>query len=456
MPPMMLGAILNPINSSIISIALVPIAVALGVTAADAAWLVSALYLATAIGQPLVGRLVDLYGPKRLFLAGAGLTALAGIIGVLAPNLPVLVAARIVLGFGTCAGYPSAMAIIRRVAERGGLRSPAGVLAALAVATQTVSVIGPTLGGLLIEWGGWRATFAVNVPLGLLSLALGWWLVPSLRQGQGATEEPVQPRRLDAPGVALFASALTSLLVFLMDPSAGKLWALGVALAGGAAFVWWERRAADPFIDVRLLAGNRPLLATYLRALGAQTVAYAFIYGFSQWLEDGRGLAPSAAGLVLLPVFGVGILGTILFGRTPRVRANLLAGASVQLAASAALWLFDANTPIWLLFALACPLGIPQGLLSLANQNALYAQARPDAIGASAGLLRTFQYVGAIIASASAGLCFGERATTPGLHELAVVMVAVSVCTLTLILADRSLARVGQLSSASGRTNQPQ
>ena len=73
--PMMIGAVLNPVNSSIIAVALVPIATALGAPASETAWLVSSLYLATSIGQPLVGRLVDMFGPRRLSIAGAILTA---------------------------------------------------------------------------------------------------------------------------------------------------------------------------------------------------------------------------------------------------------------------------------------------------------------------------------------------------------------------------------------------
>ena len=99
--PMILGSILNPINSSIIAVALVPIAVAFGVPAAETAWLVSSLYVATAIGQPLVGRLVDVFGPRRLFLAGTVLTGIAGVIGLLAPSIAVLVDARVVRGIGT-------------------------------------------------------------------------------------------------------------------------------------------------------------------------------------------------------------------------------------------------------------------------------------------------------------------------------------------------------------------
>ena len=116
--PMVAGSLLNPINSSMIAVALVPIGVAFGAPPAQTVWLVSALYLATAVGQPVVGRLVDLYGPRRALpgrdRAGRGSPEL---LGALAPSLGVLVAARVLLGFGTCAGYPAAMFLIRSEAR---------------------------------------------------------------------------------------------------------------------------------------------------------------------------------------------------------------------------------------------------------------------------------------------------------------------------------------------------
>src|SRR5262249_13730468 len=154
LPPLISGAVLNPINSTIIAVALVPIGVAFGAPASATAWLISALYLATSVGQPVVGRLIDLYGPRRLFLAATALVGLAGVIGTLAPSLGVLILARVVLGFGTCAGYPAAMRLIRDENERTGQDSPAFVLTVLAISTQTIAVIGPLLGGLLIGVGG--------------------------------------------------------------------------------------------------------------------------------------------------------------------------------------------------------------------------------------------------------------------------------------------------------------
>ncbi|MET8876227.1 MFS transporter, partial [Nocardia sp. NPDC004604] len=87
--PMILGSILNPINSSMLAVALVPIGKAFGAPPSQTIWLVSALYLATAVGQPVLGRLVDRYGPRTLYLIGTALVGIAGVLGALAPGLGV-------------------------------------------------------------------------------------------------------------------------------------------------------------------------------------------------------------------------------------------------------------------------------------------------------------------------------------------------------------------------------
>lgn len=433
--PMIIGAVLNPINSSIIAVALAPIGAAFGAPTSQTAWLVSALYLATSIGQPLVGRLVDAFGPRRLFLIGAVLTAAAGVVGTLAPDLWVLVAARVILGFGTCAGYPAAMYLIRSESDRTGLRSPAGVLTALTVSTQTVAVIGPTLGGLLIDVGGWRATLAINVPLGLISFVLGHRFLPHTAVG-------ARPR-IDYPGVLLFITSLVSLLLYLMEARTSLLWLVAITVVTGVAFVWWECRREDPLIDVRVLAGNAPLVATYLRGFAASTVSYAFMYGFTQWMEEGRDLSASVAGLVLLPTFATGLVVSSLTGRRPEIKGKITVGAITQVLVCVLLLLVHPHTAIWMLVVIALLTGIPQGLVNLGNQNALYYQADPARMGSSAGLLRTFMYLGAIAASTGNGVFFGERATTPGMHHLAVFMLLVATAFLAITLVDRSLGRVG-------------
>ncbi|MDN3356135.1 MFS transporter [Actinomadura sp. DC4] len=442
LPPMMLGSVLNPVNSTIIAVTLVPIGDALGAPPSRTAWLVSALYLATALGQPVVGRLIDVFGPRRLFLVSTSLVGVAGVIGTLAPDLGVLIASRVLLGFGTCAGYPAAMALLRSEAARTGRDSPGGVLTALAVTNQTIAVIGPLLGGLLIGLGGWRATFALNVPLAAAAVLLGLLRLP---------REPEPPRRggladrIDLPGMALFAAMLLSLLLFLMNLHLRDWYLLVIAVAASAAFAARELRAATPFIDLRVLGGgNTPLLVTYLRALVAYVVSYSFLYGFTQWTEEGFGLSPFHAGLAQIPMFLVAIGVAIVSGRRRGVRGKLLAGALGQIAACGVMLTLTEDSPVWALVLVALVFGLPQGLNSLALQNSVYFQSDPERTASSAGLLRTFAYVGSMVASSTTAVSFGRRADTGGMHELAWIMLGAGVLYLLLTVFDRTLGRTAE------------
>jgi sugar phosphate permease len=151
-------------------------------------------------------------------------------------------------------------------------------------------------------------------------------------------------------------------------------------------------------------------------------------------------------------MFLVGVIVTTVSGRRPEVWLKLVVGGSVLVAACAAVLFVEATSPIWVLVVLSLVLGIPQGLLSLANQNALYHQADPERIGASAGLLRTFTYLGALVASAANGAFFGTTVDTTGLHELAAFLVGCAVLLLTLTLVDRSLRRVGRTVAVEGNS----
>jgi MFS family permease len=439
LPPMMLGSVLNPINSTIMSVALVPIGRALGAPASQTAWLVSALYLATSLGQPVVGRLIDIFGPRRLFLLSTALVGAAGVAGTLAPGLGVLIGARVLLGFGTCAGYPAAMALLRSEAERTGRDSPGGVLTALAVANQTIAVAGPLLGGLLIAVGGWRATFALNVPLAVAAVLLGLLRLPKPAATGESAPRGRLAARLDLPGMGLFAAMLTSLLLFLMNLHLRNWYLPLLVAAAGTAFALRELRAATPFIDLRVLGGNTPLVATYGRALVAYVVAYAFLYGFSQWTEEGYGLTPFRAGLAQIPMFAVAIGVSIVTGRRKSVRGKLLVGAAGQIAACLLMLTLTGNSPLWTLLLVALIFGVPQGLNNLALQNSVYFQADPARIASSAGLLRTFAYVGSMVASSATAASFGQRADTGGMHRLAWVMLGAGVLYLLLTAFDRTL-----------------
>jgi MFS family permease len=175
----------------------------------------------------------------------------------------------------------------------------------------------------------------------------------------------------------------------------------------------------------------------------AFVVSYSFLYGFTQWMEEGRSLSASVAGLVLLPMSAAAIVITAITGRRAQVRGKLVAGGILLLIAAAGLQLADRGSALWLLIGLGIVAGFPQGLNGLANQNALYQQADPTRMGSSAGLLRTGTYLGALIAAAANATFFKTGATTTGLHDLSWFLLGIVSLLLIVTLLDRSLGRIG-------------
>ncbi|OAP24253.1 putative transport protein HsrA [Amycolatopsis sp. M39] len=433
--PLVASATLNPINTTLISVALVPIGQSFGVGPAQTAWLVTALYVASAVGQPVMGLFVDRFGARRVLVSGAAVVIVASAIGLLPVPLGGLVAVRAMLGLGTCAGFPAAMAVLRKHAEATGQGVPSRMLSLLAICGQTVMVLGPPLGGALIALLGWPAIFAVNIPLAVISLVLALVWVP--RDDRSTlTHAPV-----DVGGILLFSATLIVLLLFVMAPSVRTSYLLAIAAALAAALVRVELRVRKPFIDLRSLGANAPLLRTYLRQALALLIVYAIMYGYVQWLESARGLSESAAGALLLPMSAVAVLAAAVSGKPHTMRARLIANAFALLGGSALLLFVDTGTWVVALVGLGAIFGISQGLSSVTNQTALYRQTPTEMMGTASGLFRTSQYLGAMAASALIAHSFGGHATSAGLHNLGWILLVIAAVLLVVTVFDRALKR---------------
>jgi MFS family permease len=457
--PMFLGSALNPVNSSLIATALVPIAAAMHASVGRTAVLVSALYLASSIAQPTAGKLSEEFGPRRVFLAGIVTVLAGGLVGGFAPDLTALIVSRVLIGVGTSAGYPSAMLLIRRRAEHAGLDEPPGsVLGGLVIAGMVTPAIGLPIGGVLVQGLGWRTTFFVNVPIALVTLAMAArWIPRDPHTDQPRTARGVAAR-IDLAGIIGFSVTMAALLVFLMSLPHPDWIALAVAILAGAALVGWELRAMRPFFDVRLLARNLALTRTYLRYAVVALCVYTVLYGITQWLQAGRGLSALDAGLVLLPMSAVsGVIARVVSQRN-LLRLPLVVAAVSCLAASAGVLLLAGSTPIaWIVIA-TLVFGITLGTGVSANQTALYTQVAAGQIGTAAGLFRTFGYIGSIASSAIIAITFRTSVSDHGLHIIAVIMIAVSAAALVITVADRQLmgmARAGQARQASQGAGTP-
>jgi MFS family permease len=448
--PLFMGSTLNPINSSVIATALVSIATAMGVSVGQTSILISSLYLTSAIAQPTAGRLAEEFGPRRVFLAGILIVVAGGILGGVGENLPTLVVARVLLGLGTSAGYPSAMLLIRRRATAAGLRTPpSSILGGLAIAGASTIALGPTIGGLLVGWFSWRAAFLVNIPVAAAAYVMAArWIARD--------DVPVRPRRIrevvtriDLTGVIGFGGAMSALLVFLLSLPSPDWVALGVSVALSVTLVWWELRAAKPFLDVRLLVTNLPLTRTYLRYGLSQLGVYVTLYGLTEWVEVARGLSAFEAGLILMPMGVLSALAARAVSRRPNVHRQLIVTAVLILAGAVATLFLTHHSPIIAIIATTAIVGFMSGASNVTNQTALYTQAPAESVGTASGLLRTFGYVGSIAASTITGMAFHSRVDDSGLHHVALIMIGIGLVVLFMTAFDRHLARASHVSPAN-------
>jgi len=440
--PLLMGATLNPVNSSVIATALVAIAAAVGVPIGQTAVLISCLYLTSAIAQPTAGRLAEEFGPRRIFLGGIAIVLLGGVLGGIAVNLPMLIVARVLIGLGTSAGYPAAMLLIRRRATAIGLEAPPSrVLGSLAIAGAVTVAIGPAVGGLLVGWFGWRAAFLVNVPFTILAFVMATvWIAkdPDAIRGRSAREVFT---RIDVLGVVGFGSAMTALLVFLLSLPTPHWVALVLAVAFAVALVFWELRAANPFIDVRLLASNPALTRTYVRNALSMLGIYTMLYGLTQWLEAAHGLSAYAAGLVLLPMGLLSAVAARLVANDVNVRTPLILAAALLMLGSIASLFLTSGTPIIAIVGVTALFGLMSGISNLSNQTALYRAAPAEKLGTASGLLRTFGYVGSIASATITGIAFRTRVSDGGLHHVSLILIGIGAIVLLMTVFDKHLKK---------------
>jgi len=446
--PLYMGAMLNPINSSVIAPALVAIAAAMHISVGGTAILISSLYLTSAIAQPAAGRLAEEFGPRRVFFVGIVLVLAGGILGAVARDIPTLVAARVLIGAGTSAGYPSAMLLIRRRAQLTGLQEPPGsVLGGLAIAGAATVAVGPAIGGLLIGWLGWQTAFWINIPVAVAAFAMASAWIPKDSDRVRGRSPLTLISRIDLTGIVGFGAALTALLVFLSSLPEPDWTPLCISAAIAAALVAWELRAANPFLNVRLLASNLALTRTYLRNGLTLLGTYVILYGLTQWLEASRGLSASQAGLVLIPMGLLSAVSARIASRRTRVRAPLIASALLLLVGAVATLFLDSGTPVIAVIAVTAIFGLTSGASTVSNQTVLYKEAPPESVGTASGLLRTFGYIGSIASAAITGTAFRTHVDDTGLQHIAWALVGIAALVLVMTVLDRHLTKTDQQSA---------
>ena len=264
------GAFMGQLDASIVTLAFPALQRQFGVGLAGVQW-VSLAYLVALVALLVpVGRWSDRFGRKLVYLYGfvvfAGASAACG----LAPTLSVLIGLRVIQGAGAAMLQANSVALVVTSAPGGRRRAALGIQAA---AQALGLALGPVAGGLLVASAGWRSIFFVSVPVGMIAVAAGWFLLPRTRQlayGRGSDPLGMALLALAAVGTLVVVSALSGLGL----PVRVLAGSAAAAAAAAAGLIWWERRSPAPLIDLPLLAA--PGIAP---ALGGALCAYMILFG---------------------------------------------------------------------------------------------------------------------------------------------------------------------------------
>ncbi|WP_443032048.1 MFS transporter [Streptomyces sp. CA-210063] len=336
------------VDFSILNVALPVIGEGLGFSLAGLQWIGTAFALCAAGFTLLFGRVADLFGRRRLFLGGLVVLAVASLVGGLARDPEVLIAARVFQGLATAAVTPAGLSLLTTSFPEGPLREKAlGLNGALMSAGFTTGAI---LGGLLTDLLSWRWAFFVNVPVALAVLVIA----PTVIKESRIQERP----RLDVPGAVSVTLGLLAVVLGLTragehgwgSPAALLSLAVGAVLL--VVFHAVERRAAAPLVPVGVL-GKRSVAWGNVAGLIAFLTETSLVFLLTLYLQEVLGFSPLAAGLS----FGVLGVGTVVGGTlAPRVigrlgtRRTLIVGGVVQTVFTAALLgLGDDRSWMWLL-----------------------------------------------------------------------------------------------------------
>jgi EmrB/QacA subfamily drug resistance transporter len=378
-------------------------------------WVVTVYLLTSTVTGPLYGKLSDLFGRRPMLMIGIGLFLLGSLLSGLSQEMWQLVLFRGLQGIGGGALFPISLAVIGDLfspRERGRYQGLFGAVFGVAM------LIGPAIGGFLTDAISWHWVFFVNLPIGLVAMAVIWRLLPPIRH-------PERVASIDYLGAAMFTAAIVPLLVGLtnkqsgdwLDPQVGGLIGLGLALL--VAFAVVESRARDPIIHLELFR-NRTFSVS---VLGTGLVSFGFFGGIiflPRWFQFVLGSSATESGYQMMPML-IGLIGSSVVSgqvvsRTGRYKW-LLAGALVV--AGIGLLLLTgirADTDIgtvWLWMAImGVGMGPTMAVFTIVVQNAV-----PFAVmGVATSALTFFRQIGGTVGLAIAGTVFGSSfaAQLPG------------------------------------------
>ncbi|MDR3514450.1 MAG: MFS transporter [Azospirillaceae bacterium] len=389
------------LDTAIVNVGLDRISTALATDIAGLQWVVNAYTLAFASLLLAGGTLGDRGGARNVYLIGLAVFTLASGLCGLASSLAILTAARTVQGIGAALLVPCALTLLNHAYPDAGER--AGAIGVWAGCGGAALAAGPLAGGVLIDLLGWRSIFLVNVPIGLIGLAMTWHI--------GHDEKPVPARHFDLSGQLAAILALGTLVAVLIEgPALG--WEKPVILAGMAVcaaawilFLTIEVRRSQPMLPLSFFK-NRIFSGAAIVALATTLTFFGLIFVLSLYFQQVRGYSPLRTGLAFLPLTAVVTAGNMISGRWTKARGPrwpVLAGLCCSLVGFLGMLPSGPASPYWLVGLPLLAIGLGGGLITPAATAALLATVEKGRVGMAAGVLNSARQTGAALGVAVFG-----------------------------------------------------
>jgi len=403
-----LGILLGTIDASIVNVALPTLSTELEASFAAVQWVVLAYLLTVSTMSLGMGRLGDMLGKRRIYTVGFVVFTIGSVLAGLAPTVLWLIGFRVLQALGSSMIFALSMAIVTESfppAERGRALGISGALVSMGI------VLGPTLGGLIIQQWSWRWIFFVNLPIGIIGAVAAWRFVPDV--------PPPGRQRFDYPGAAVFFGALLTTMLGLSLAqtngfrSVSVVGLLGLGLVGGVGFVAIERRVSQPMLDLRLFE-NRLLSINLITAWLTFFAISGIFLLFPFYLEDVLGFDPRAVGLLLAPApVLLGLVAPISGTVSDRIgsRRVVVVGLGALVIAYGTMQLISVNSPWWIAIVVLGPVGLGMGIFQSPNNSAVMGAVPPHRLGVTAALLSITRNTGQLTGVAVLGAVWALRVT---------------------------------------------
>lgn len=416
-----LGVILNPLNTTMITVALPSIQTDFNLSSTDISWLIASFFIISAIFTPFIGKLSDIYGRKKILLIGFILVFIASSLAPLSPNMPILLILRGIQAMGTAALFPAGIGVIRNTIQTNQNR----VIGTLAVFATTSAAFGPTIGGILVKYGGWPVIFYVNLPVVILGIILILIFIPKDERNRN------QSYQLDFIGIILFSFFITTWMFFLLGLDQGiQFGTLLLAILLTIGFYTYEKRKEEPFVDVNFFQKNFKVTLIYVQYILSTVIFFALLLSFPTFMQSVLGKTSQQAGFAMLALSVFSIIMTPIATRwMERAGFRIPLMVSVVIGLVGVILLFtvrDSSTLIWLGIILAVT-GISNGIQNIGLQNFLFTFIRVEESGIASGLLMTSRFIGNILASSIYGVAFASGMNVNNMGTMSLILLIVAV-----------------------------